>query len=186
MERIVVLRYAKALFDIALEKNRVDEYDKTCKEILAILETDKELSRVVNHLSISADDKMSTMKGIFEGRVDDDFLGIFALIFRRGRQGELVGILEHFGKLYKDFKRVATAKLMSATSLSQEKINEIGAKLAEKLDKTIEFEIMIDPALIGGFRVEVDGYVFDASIKARLSQMKKQLLQAGRHTVLPS
>jgi F-type H+-transporting ATPase subunit delta len=185
MERIVVLRYAKALFDIALEKQQVDEYNNTCKEILAILEGDEELFAVINHLSISADDKMTAMKGIFSGRVDDDFIGIFSLIFRRGRQGELVGILEHFGKLYKDFKRIATAKLMSAAPLSQEKINEIGAMLAKKLDKTIEFEIMVDPALIAGFRVEADGYVFDASMKSQLSQMKKQLLQAGRHSVLP-
>jgi len=185
MERIVVLRYAKALFDIALEKQQVEEYNKTCKEILAILDADKELFAVINHLSISADDKMTAMKGIFGGKVDDDFIGVFALIFRRGRQGELAGILEHFGKLYKDFKRIATAKLMSATPLSQEKINEIGATLAKKLDKTVEFEITVDPTLLAGFRVEVDGYVFDASMKVQLSQMKKQLLQAGRHTVLP-
>ncbi|MCL2855654.1 MAG: ATP synthase F1 subunit delta [Defluviitaleaceae bacterium] len=186
MERIVVLRYAKALFEIALERGAgvLDEYNQTCKDILALLEGDAEFAAVVNHLSISADDKMATMKAIFEGKVADDFMGIFALIFRRGRQGELAGILEHFGKLYKSHKRIATAKLMSAAPLPQSKIDEIAAMLTKKLEKTVEFNITVDPTLIAGFRVEVDGYVFDASMKAGLSQLKKQLLSAGRHTVL--
>jgi len=184
MERIVVLRYAKALFDIALEKQMVEEYNQTCQDILALLKGDEEFLAVVNHLSISADDKMATMKSIFEGKIADDFMGVFDLMFRRGRQGEIAYVLEHFGKLYRDFKRIATAKLMTATQLPENKINEIGAKLSKQLDKTIEFDITIDPDLIAGFRVEVDGYVFDASMKAKMSQLKKQLLSAGRHSAL--
>ncbi|MCL2236150.1 MAG: ATP synthase F1 subunit delta [Defluviitaleaceae bacterium] len=184
MERIVVLRYAKALFDIALEKQMVEEYNQTCQEILAALKGDEEFLAVVNHLSISADDKMATMKSIFGGKIADDFMGVFSLLFRRGRQGELIYILEYFGKLYKDFKGIAAAKLMSASPLPQSKIDEIGAKLSEQLGKTIEFNITVDPDLIAGFRVEVDGYVFDASMKARMSQLKKQLLSAGRHSAL--
>ena len=185
MERIAVLRYTKALFNLALEQNKVDEFNQAAIDILAVINSDDEFLAVINHLSIPAEQKMTTMKAIFGGKVPEDFMGLFDLLFRRGRQGELVGILEQFGKLYKEHKRIALAKLCSATELPQSKLDEIALTLGKKLDKTIEFELLVDPALIAGFRVEVDGYVFDSSIKNQVEQLKKQLITGGRHSALP-
>jgi len=178
MERIAVLRYAKALFELAVERGEVELYNKACTDILAVFEADKDLLAVVNHLAIPADQKMQTMKAIFEGKIPEDFLGIFGLVFRRGRQRELSAILERFGQLYREHMRIATAKLYAAAELPQDKLNEISQVLGKKLEKTIEFEKVIDPSLIAGFRVEVDGFVFDASTKNQINVMKKQLLAA--------
>lgn len=186
MGRIVVLRYAKALFSVAAEKNQIDEYNEAVKGVLAILaDEENQLLAVINHLSISAAEKMTTMRAIFEGKLPEDFIGFFELVFKRGRQADLVAILQQFGLLYKEHKRIASAKLYSADEMPQEKLAEIAEILGKKLDKTIEFELVIDTSLIAGFRVDVDGFVFDSSLKAQLGQMKKQLLTGGRHTVLP-
>ena len=176
MERLAVLRYAQALFEIAVEKKQVKEFNQACSDIFAALNSDKDLLAVVNHLSIPAAEKMATMKAIFEGKVPDDFIGIFDLVFRRRRQGELLGILERFGQLYKEYIKVATAKLYSPAPLPQDKLNEIAKVLGKKLDKTIEFELHTEAELIAGFRVEVDGHVFDSSMKNQVAALKKQLL----------
>jgi F-type H+-transporting ATPase subunit delta len=175
MERLAVLRYASALFDIAVEKNQVKEFDQACTDISNAIASDSDLLAVVNHLSIPAHEKMATMKAIFEGKVPEDFIGIFDLVFRRRRQGELLGIFERFNELYKEYIKVATAELYSSAPLPQSKLNEIAEVLGKKLDKTIEFNQHIDPALIAGFRVEVDGHVFDSSLKKQVALLRKQL-----------
>jgi len=180
MDQIAVLRYAKALFEIALEKNQLDDYSQAAKGILTVLTTDKELAAVVSHRAIAADEKIETMKAVFGGKVPEDFIGIFALIFRRGRQRELTGVLTRFEQLYKEHKRIAVAKIYSAQPLCDQKMAEISAVLTKKLEKTIEFEAIVDPTLIAGFKVEVDGYVFDASTKNQISRLKKQLMTAAR------
>jgi F-type H+-transporting ATPase subunit delta len=93
-------------------------------------------------------------------------------------------MLRHFEQLYKEYKRVADAKLYSATQLSPQKLSEISGILSKKLDKIINLELVVDPSLLAGFRVEVDGFVFDSSIKNQLAGLKKQLLGAERYSAL--
>ncbi|MCL2169237.1 MAG: ATP synthase F1 subunit delta [Defluviitaleaceae bacterium] len=176
MDRIAVYRYATALFELAIERGLAKEYDKAATDISTVLTSDKDLLGVINHLSIPPHEKMDTMKGIFSGKIPEDFMGIFQLVFRRGRQGELLGILERINELYKDYIKVGVAKLYSATELPKNKLNEIKELLQKKLDKTIEFELHVDPALIAGFRVEIDGLVFDSSMKSQVAALKKELL----------
>ena len=176
MERIAVLRYAQALFELAIERGMVKEYDQAAKDIHAVLTSDSDLLAVVNHLSIPPHEKMTAMKGIFGNKIPEDFMGIFELVFRRSRQGELLGILSRIGELYKDYIKVGVAKLYSAAELPKNKLNEIKDLLQKKLDKTVEFELHIDPSLIAGFRVEIDGLVFDSSMKSQVASLKKELL----------
>jgi len=180
MDQIAVLRYAKALFEIALEQNQLDTYNQAAKDILHLLSTDKELAAVVNHRAISADDKLDIVKSIFGGKVPEDFIGIFALIFRRGRHRELSGVLARFETLYKEHKRIAVAKVYAAQPLDEAKKAEISAVLAKKLEKTVEMHTIVDPMLIAGFKVEVDGYVFDASTKNQIATLTKGLMTASR------
>jgi F-type H+-transporting ATPase subunit delta len=179
MERIAVLRYAQALFELAVAQNQVAEFNQAANDIYDVLKSDKELLAVVNHLSITAQEKMVTMRAIFEGKVPEDFMGLFDLMLRRRRQRELLGVLKRFNKLYEEYIKVARATLYSPGELSQSKLDEIAAVLGAKLDKTVEFEVVIDPALIAGFKVEVDGHVFDSSFKNQINMLKRELLSHG-------
>ena len=176
MEKLAVLRYAKALFDIAAEKNAVAEYNQAAANILHVLESDKDVVGIINHPSIPLDKKTDALSAAFKGTVPEDFIGMFSLLLRRGRKDDIMGILRHFDVLYKEYSRLAVAVLTSSEQLPAEKVNEIAGILSKKLDKTVQIEQVIDKSLIAGFRVEVDGFVFDAGVKHQLNNMKKQLL----------
>jgi F-type H+-transporting ATPase subunit delta len=184
MERLAVLRYAKALFDIAVEKNQVDVYYQASKDIMAAIETNAEFKAVINHKSIAVTEKLAVMNGIFSGKIPEDFMGLFALMFKRSRQADLLGVLAHMEVLYREYKHIALVKIFAPKELPQQKYDEIAAMLGKKLEKTIIFEKIIDSSLIAGFRIEAEGYVFDASIKNQLAMLKKQLMRAGRHAAL--
>jgi len=176
MEKLAILRYAKALFALAIEKNAVAEYNEAAKSVLAVLEHDKDVLGIINHPAIPLVQKMDAFSRAFAGKVPDDFIGLFHLLLRRGRKNEILGVLHHFDKLYMDYARKTVALLYSPAELPQTKIAEITSTLSQKLNKTVEIQSRIDPGLIAGFRVEVDGYVFDASIKHQMENLKKELL----------
>jgi len=176
MEKLAVFRYSKALFELAIEKKSVAEYNAAAANIISALEADKEITDIMNHPTIPLDKKIAALRAAFTGKVPDDFIGMFALLLRRGRKDEIINILRHFDVLYKEYSKLAVAKIYSPQELPYEKAAEITAKLAKKLDKTIQAEHIIDKSLIAGFRVEVDGLVFDASVKHQMNLMKKQLL----------
>jgi F-type H+-transporting ATPase subunit delta len=179
MEKLAVLRYSKALFALSVEKNAVEAYNTAAKSILAVMESDRDVPGIINHPAIPMEQKMDALSMAFKDKVPDDFIGLFALLLRRGRKDEILGVLRHFNTLYMDYVRKTVAKLYSPTVLPESKVAEITALLAQKLNKTVQIESIIDDTLIAGFRVEVDGYVFDASIKHQMETLKKELL--GNH-----
>ena len=176
MEKLAVFRYAKALFEIAKEKNAVAEYNQAAKDILFALQQDKTIMRVISHPGMPRKDKINVINTAFAGKVPEDFAGLFALMLKRGRERDITGVLEHMDVLYKEYSRLAVAKLYSPEELPEEKVTEIRGLISKKLDKTIHIEKIIDKSLIAGFRVEVDGFVFDASTKNQVNRLKKELL----------
>ena len=176
MERLAVLRYAKAIFELAVEKNAVEAYSRAARDVLGILTDNGEFQTVINHPAITLEQKVDALKATFSGRIPDDFIGLFALLIKRGRKDEILGVLRHFEVLYMEYIRRAHAKLYICEDLPEEKIAQITQILSNKLQKTIIIEKIIDKNIIAGFRVEVEGYVFDASIKHQLGILKNQLL----------
>jgi len=176
MDKLAVLRYAKALFEIAAERNAVAEYNMAAKDMLEVFTADPEIIGILNHPSIPLDSKITAVATAFDGKVPSDFIGMIALMLRRGRNNDIIGVLQHFDVLYKDYAKLAIARIYAPEQLEQTKIDEIVGIVARRLDKTIQVEFYIDPTLIAGFRVEVDGFVFDASIKYQMKGLTKQLL----------
>ena len=176
MEKLAVLRYSNALFALAVEKNAVETYNNAAKTILVVFENDKDVLGIINHPGIPLSDKENALSKAFSGKIPDDFLGLFSLLLKRGRKDEILGVLRHFDKLYMDYMRKTVAKLYSPKELPTEKVTQIADVLSKKLNKTVEIEKITDDKLIAGFRVEVDGYVFDASIKNQMEMLKKELL----------
>lgn len=179
MDKLAAIRYAKAIFDIAVEKNELEAYNDAARGLLHILEADSDFVAIINHPGIPSSIKITAMESALVGKVPADFIGLFILIVKRGREDILPEIFRHFETLYMEHSRKAVAKLYYPQELPPEKIAEITGILQVKTGKSVEIEKHHDPSLIAGFRVEVGGFVLDASMKNRLAMLKKELL--GSH-----
>ena len=176
MERLAALRYSKALFDMAVENKDVDGYNAAAMALADILDTDEYFLATLKNPSIPRAQKSELVHKALQGRVPVSFLGLIELVLKRGREGLLVDIFRHFTVLYNDYKSVAIATVTSPVYLEPQKIAEIKAVISSKINKSVEIQPIIDESLIAGLRIEVDGFEIDTSIKSRLADMKKQLL----------
>jgi F-type H+-transporting ATPase subunit delta len=87
--------------------------------------------------------------------------------------------VESFLSQYKSLKEISTVKVISALPLGKEEQDKI-IKLASSSSigfKNIELETVIDESLIGGFIIEMEDYVYDASVKNQLFRLKKSFAQ---------
>lgn len=178
MDKIVAMRYGKALFDLAIEKNLVNEYNDAVVDLLDIIEQNKEFVDILSNPGITQAQKLDFVQKILLSLVPEDFIGLLSLVLRRGREASLKDMLSHFQVLYFEHKKIAKAVLYAPKQLDNAKIVEITNIVSKKLGKTVEAELVIDETLIAGFKIEVDGFVFDASIKMQLTKLKNQLLTA--------
>ncbi len=67
--------------------------------------------------------------------------------------------------------------LISAFKLSDEKVKKIEKKFSEHIEQDVTLKQEVDKALLGGFVVHIRNHMYDYSLKRRLEEMKKYLIQ---------
>jgi F0F1-type ATP synthase delta subunit len=66
--------------------------------------------------------------------------------------------------------------LEQADPLTEAETAELRAMFSKKTGKAIEFDTSVDPTLIAGFKVTVQGKTYDGSLKAQVDKLKNKLV----------
>lgn len=176
MAQLVAKRYAKALFELALEKNELDELSEQMAFVQSTLKSEETLLGCLNHPEIPYDEKFSIVQKVFESYVSNDILGLFKVVFHKNREVFIMDIIEAFISMSKKYKGIVTAYVYAPRTIPDDKLSVLSAKLSQKINKQVEIQFELQPELIGGIRIMVDGNVIDGSIQKQLADMKKHLL----------
>lgn len=176
MAKLVSSTYGDALFELALEENRLDSF---YEEILAsrqIFLDNEELLKLLNHPKIIKEEKITIMENVFKGRVSDEILGFFHIIVTKDRYNDIIAILDYFLHKVKEHKGIGTASVTSAVVLSDTQKAAIEKRLLETT-RYVSFEIdyRVDPAILGGLVIRIEDRVVDSSLKTQIDKLKAQL-----------
>jgi F-type H+-transporting ATPase subunit delta len=167
-------RYATALFSLALERGTLSA---SLDEAVFMRDTlaDEDCQRLLIHPRISATEKKNFFDTVFKGKVSTDMLGFLHLTVEKNRVDFIVPALSDFIEMARQHMRQTTAHVVSAVPLHPEQISALEALLSRKLDKQVEVSLQVNPGVIGGLYIEVDGYFVDRTVKSRLMEMKKTM-----------
>jgi len=173
MERLSVI-YASALFEIALEKNAVDDF---LSQAIFLRDSlgDEEFQQVLIHPQISAAGKHEIFNKSFKGQIHDDLLGFLYLTADKNREAYLIPALKCLIGMIEKHKKIVTARVLSASAYDKEQSESLRKTLSTKLEKDIELDMKVDESLIGGPYIFVDGYYIDWTVKKRLRDLTKSL-----------
>jgi len=169
MERLSVI-YASALFDIALQQDAVDEFLNQATFLLESL-SDDEFQHVLVHPQIAAAEKQEIFSKAFAGKIHEDLLGFLYLVADKNRERYLIPALKALIGFIERHNKIVTARVLSAAPYDEEQAESLRAILSEKLDKHVELDLKVDPSLIGGPYIFVDGYYIDWTVKKRLRDL---------------
>lgn len=176
MAKLVSGTYGEALFELAVEEKKEDQF---LEEVLAakeVLAKNPELSQLMNHPKILKEEKEDVIKNIFSGRFSDELTGFFLLILQKDRYTEIDAILDYFISKMKEHKGIGTAYVTTAVSLKDNQKKEIESKLlATTSYKEMEMHYDEDASLIGGMVIRIGDRVVDSSIRTKLDRMTKEL-----------
>jgi len=167
-------RYAKALFDFAQEKGQIEEVNRDLALIKETLKGNGEMQAVLNSPVIPPAKKHTLFASVFQSMVSETTFLFLDVIIRKKREPALATICDEFVKFYNDFHHIKTVKLTSAMPLSADLVENIRAMLAEQTKQTILIEQVVQPDIIGGFRLKMDDNYLDASIIAKLNRLRNE------------
>lgn len=175
MAQLISNRYSKALFDLAKESNKLDEFENQVRTIYEVLNSEREFMQILEHPHILADEKVSLLQKVFSSKILDEIMGLLVLVMQKNRQEYLLEILNTFLENVKEYKGIVTATVISAVPLNREQVDQIKQKLENNLQKQIQIKTQVDQSLIGGLKVRVGDRVLDSSIEGKLHSLKTSL-----------
>jgi F-type H+-transporting ATPase subunit delta len=171
-------RYAKSLFDLALERNETETAKQDMETLLQTYATSKDFAVFMKSPIITADKKENAVNQIFQDKLSPLTFQFLKLSISKGREKNMNEIAQSFLELYKQHNNITTVTITSAHAIAEDMQNQIVAKIKEnsQLNK-IEIVNLINEKLIGGFTLQIGDKFIDASIQRDLQDIKKQFLQ---------
>lgn len=184
MAKLVSKTYGDALFELAVEGNRVEELFEEAKGILSILESNEDFVKLMNHPQIVKEEKAEMLEKIFLNQVSKETVGFMRMMVEKGHFKELKKTLIYFIDRVKDYKKIGVVFVTSAMKLTDQQKESIEKRLLETT-KYVELEMHYteDKALIGGMIIRIKDRVVDSSIRTKLQRLSRDLskiqLKAG-------
>jgi F-type H+-transporting ATPase subunit delta len=173
----LAIRYAKSLLDLAQEQNKLELVFADMKLLDNIVKSNREFANVLKSPIIKEDKKNQIIESVTDGRINSLTASFIKLLGSKSRESSLPEIISAFIDQYNVAKGIHRVKLTTAIEVSDEIkkdfINKI--KAAEGVEH-IELETLVDEDLVGGFVLEMEGYLADASIRRDLNDVQKQFM----------
>ena len=170
-------RYAKSLIDLATELNQVDLICADMKFLQRICKSNPDFVALLRSPIIKPGTKEKIIESITTGRVDITTSSFIKLLVRKGRETNLPEIANAYVEQFNTIRNIKQLKITTAVAITDELKNEIVAKVKATTPlQNIEIETVIKEELIGGFVLEMEGTLVDASILRDLKDIKKQFM----------
>ena len=168
-------QYARAFFDIVREDKTLNEAKESFDVFIDALNSNSDFALVLNSPKISVEDKKELIKNTFKGCLEDFILFLY-VVLDNGRMGKIIGIHSEFVHLYNEENKIKVIDVYSVNKLS----NEEEMKLLNSLKKYYNgYEVIlrnkIDPSVVGGYHILVNGISMDLSIKRKIDDLQNYI-----------
>lgn len=168
----IAKEYAEALFAIAIEDNTIDEIADGAALISEQFKANPEYPELLSAPSIPRAERVELFETCFEGKVPETLLHYASVMLSRGDIRAFDDSIREYNNLRFATKSVSNATVTSAVPLTKKELMRLTAKLEKLSGNAVRLTTRIDPALIGGAVVEIDGRIIEGSIKQRIRELK--------------
>jgi F-type H+-transporting ATPase subunit delta len=171
-------RYARAAFELAVEKNELEVWQEGLKKI-AELGADQKLMAFLQDPRIPFDSKKSILqKGL--GKIHPLVFNLAVLLVSKGIFSRSSDICQQYIHLLDAHLGVERARVTTALPLATEEKEVVSRRLGEIVDRKVVIDGQVDPSIIGGFVARIGDTLIDGSIRQKLETLKKNLVEAGK------
>ena len=172
-------RYAKALFDVALEeKADVAQVDRDLQAVVEMVQANPEFAAASNR-AVSDAARKSLIDAVAKAMtLTTPVTKLVTLLARDRKLSYLPDLAASFRERLLAHQNIVRAEVTSAAPLSPEKTQALEDSLSRVTGKKVELSVSIDPELLGGVVATIGSTVYDGSVKTQLQRMRQELVKS--------
>ncbi len=167
--------YGEGLFLLCQEEGLPRRVEDDLTAICQLLRDEPDYARLLGSHAVPRKERLQLVDEALRGRVADYTLNFVKILIERGALHELPGCLEHFHARALDESGVVEAKVVAAKPLTPAQTEALTARLSQLSGKKAQLVVSIDPAVVGGLRVDMQGKRYDNTIQHRMDLMRRRL-----------
>ncbi|MEI6888339.1 MAG: ATP synthase F1 subunit delta [Bacteroidales bacterium] len=171
---LIAERYAKALFEMALEKKVLEEVNKDMVLLSTLIRETRPLKLFLRAPIINPGKKRAVMDEILAG-FNAVTIAFINLLVAKRRESTIPEVVNQFVEQYNLYKNIIVLRVKTAVPIDQDLRGQFSSVMARYTKASIEIIEEVDESVIGGFVLSWDDKQYDASIQKQIDRMKKGL-----------
>ena len=176
MEEIASV-YARSLFEVAKEQGKLDTVRDQLGEFVSALDQTRELQVFFFSPYFSTPEKKDGLEKAVSG-TEPILKNFLELLIEKHRMPAIFRVRRELDSMWQRENKLLPVEVTSAIELDQSTVKQIGDRIGEETGQKIELSAKVEPDILGGIVVRVGNSIIDASIRARLEQLRKQVARA--------
>jgi F-type H+-transporting ATPase subunit delta len=174
-------RYARALFELALDAKSVDVVKADIEKFAAMMVESADLNRLVRSPVFGAEERSRALAAVLaKAEIGGLALNFLMFVTANRRLFSIGEMIRDFRKLVARWKGEVTAEVTAAEKLSDAHLEAIKSALKSITgEKSVDLHVKIDPAIIGGLTVKLGSRMVDSSLRTKLNAIKHAMKEAG-------
>ncbi len=169
-------RYAQAVFQIALEHDSFDAWIDDLKT-LADLVDDREVVQFLDAPQVPEARKLETISRLLGDSVEGLSANLLGLLSTRNMAHLTPSVLEQFSEMVDRHRGIEWADVTSAVPMDDAQRKELVQLLSAIAGSEVSLRAYVEPELIGGFVARLNDRVIDGSVRSKLKNMRRQVVE---------
>lgn len=166
-------RYARAVFELATEEGKVEEWTRRLAAVRDLL-SDPSVAAVLTNPTIPVDRRMELISSA-PHELDPEATNLARLLIESNRVKQIAGVAEEYEVLADAAAGRVRATVTTAVELDQAERDKVAHQLSERLGKEVRMTVVVDKGILGGLKLQYGDHLIDASVATKLQQLRRRL-----------
>ncbi len=171
-------RYAQAVFEIALERKELEQWQSDLKKLVDTVSDDTFLAALESP-KIKFEDKARLLSERLTD-INPLALNLVYILITRAGVGMIVNIAEEYQRLLDGYHGIEPAEVITAVPLDDKDIQKLTENLGALVGKKVVLKSEVDPDILGGIIARVGGKLLDGSTRSKLVALRRELVGTER------
>lgn len=171
--------YGEALYELAREEELIQMIHEQLDDLSAILKQQPDFIKLLCSRAVERGARLRIVDETFANHVHPYVTNFMKLLVRKEHFDSFLLCCEWFHRRYNEDRGIVEAVVASAVELTEDQKAALRVKLSKISGRQVKLITSVDPALIGGVRVEMDGRRYDNTIQDRLGRLRRSLTQGS-------
>ena len=167
--------YGGSLYDLAAEEQLTDTIHEQMEQLKELFREEPEYLRLLSEPSVPKEERIGLIDKALSGQAEKYLVNFIKLLCERNILNQYEECCREFTQRYYDEHGIAEAVVTSAVELDEEQMASLKAKLEKLSGKQIIIVSKVDPSVVAGICVELEGVQYDGTVSGRISGLSKKI-----------